>query len=376
MRDNKSVHNMRKLKEDMDKDNKGCSDTFLIVNPSSSSGSTGKGWEDLYTRIKEALGESPEVVFTEKSGDGTIRTRDFLRKGFKRIIAIGGDGTINEVANGFFILKGGGEEEGQGNANNIQHDYSNNNNNQKAPNNNNSRIPKAAALKPINSEAVIGFIPSGTRNVLAKSLNFPEGVMECCHNFVRGRTEKIDVISATVTDPNYRSKISTRIFLNAAEIGFAAEIIGRSKSVRNKVKSRLVSTVAGIVATMPTYQSNLCEVIIYDGREKILTNVTMGVVANGKYLGGGFMAAPKASISDGLLDVVILKDSGSLKMLDELVKIKNGDYKYEGDIFYMQAKKVSIISKERDVTVTVDGEPMGILPATFQVIQNALKINM
>ena len=80
-------------------------DTVLIVNPQSSSGSTGKGWEDLYIKIKEAFGETPEVAFTKKAGDGTTIAVRFLKKGFKKIIAIGGDGTINEVANGFFFLK-------------------------------------------------------------------------------------------------------------------------------------------------------------------------------------------------------------------------------------------------------------------------------
>ena len=155
-----------------------------------------------------------------------------------------------------------------------------------------------------------------------------------------------------------------------------AEIIDKSKKVRNKVKSRLVSTVTSVALTLPYYESNLCEVSIDDGRENILTKMTMCVIANGRYLGGGFMAAPKANVSDGLLDIVILKDSGSLKMLDDLVNIKDGDYANEPDILYRQAKKVSIKSKERDVTVAIDGEPIGNLPATFEVLRSALSIGM
>src|SRR5215216_7264317 len=77
--------------------------TALVVNPTSASGSTGKDWDTQFTKIKQTFGENPEIVFTKKSGDGTSLTRDLLKKGFKRIIAIGGDGTINEVANGFFV---------------------------------------------------------------------------------------------------------------------------------------------------------------------------------------------------------------------------------------------------------------------------------
>jgi diacylglycerol kinase family enzyme len=109
----------------------------------------------------------------------------------------------------------------------------------------------------------------------------------------------------------------------------------------------------------------------------------MVVIANGRYLGGGFQAAPKASMSDGLLDIVILKNSGSFKMLEEFMSMKNGNYTSDDqDIIYIQAKKVTIKPKQEDekkrgdITVTIDGEPIGILPATFQVYQNALTIRM
>jgi diacylglycerol kinase (ATP) len=339
-------------------------DTLLVANPTSSSGSTGKDWENLYFMIKETFGGNAQVVFTRKAGDGTLLTRRFLKKGFKRVIAIGGDGTINEVANGFFIA-----EERQADKNNPT--PSKNNDGQE----NKNHLPPPDILKPVNSEAVMGIIPSGSRNVLAKSLNLPQGISECCHNFVQGNTQKLDVLTATVTSPSdLHSKVSTRIFLNAAEIGFGAELIDRSKKVRSKVKSRLVSTITSVVATLPAYESNICELLFDDGQEKVVTKMTMGVIANGKFLGGGFMAAPEASFSDGLLDVVILKDSGSLKMIDELANIKRGDYTNEADVFYKQAKKVSIKSKERDVTVAIDGEPIGILPATFQVNLHALTV--
>jgi YegS/Rv2252/BmrU family lipid kinase len=340
--------------------------TALVVNPTSASGSTGKDWDAQFAKIKQIFGENPEIAFTKKSGDGTSLTRDLLNKGFNKIIAIGGDGTINEVANGFFVSLD--REERKLNARNQKR----------------GQFYKPAVLKPINPEAIMGLVPSGTRNVLARSLDFPEDIAQCCNNFMVGKSRKIDVISATVTSSSTTSARPSdgrptpvrRIFLNAAELGVAAEIIGRSKKVREKVKSRLVSTVTSLAVTVPYYESNLCEISIDDGKENILTKVTMCVIANGRYLGGGFMAAPKANVSDGLLDLVILKDSGSLKMLDEFINIKDGNYANEPDILYRQAKKVSIKSKERDVTVAIDGEPIGILPATFVVLKNALTIRI
>lgn len=330
----------------------------VIVNPKSASGLTGKNWDSLHLMIKRLFGDNIQVAFTEKSGDGTTLTSNFIKKGYKKIVAIGGDGTINEVANGFF------EEDMRihGNENNS---------------NGNNSFLNQAVLKPINSDVVMAVFPCGTRNVLVKSLDLPEEFAECCQNFEACKLQKIDVISVRARNMENHSKAASRIFLNAAEIGIGAEIIDKAKKVRNVVNSRFISTLTGLFSTVPAYESSLCEISIDDGHEDILTKMTMGVVANGRFLGGGFKAAPEANILDGLLDVVILKESSNLEMIENFLNIKDGDYTNEGDIFYRQAKKVSIKSKEdRDIPVTIDGEPIGILPATFEVLQNALTIRM
>ncbi|HEY9490760.1 MAG TPA: diacylglycerol kinase family protein, partial [Nitrososphaeraceae archaeon] len=288
------------------------------------------------------------------------------------------DGTINEVANGFFCVEKrpirSSYVANVGNKNNYNID---NNHNANA-----SAIVDSMVVKAINSEAIMGVLPSGTRNVLVKSLDMPDGIEECCQTFVCGKQKKIDVISVATTDPETRLSLPIRIFLNAAEIGIAAEIIDKSKKIRNKINSRLISTVSSLMSTVPTYESTIYEIIIDDGRETILTRVTMCIVANGKYLGGGFKAAPNAVVSDGLLDIVILKNSNSLEMVSNFINIKKGTYDKDDDVLYIQAKKVSIKPKEeeeikkRDIAVTIDGEPLGILPATFQIIHDALTVRM
>lgn len=342
-------------------------DTLLVINPTSSSGSTGKGWDNLYVKIKDVFGKNSQIVFTKKANDGTMLTRKFLKKGVKKVFAIGGDGTINEVANGFFMP----ERKQDYKKKQQQVPFPTNN---VVGQNNKSDLPKPDTLMPINPETIFGIIPSGTRNVLARSLSLPQEIDECCHNYLEGGTKKIDVLTTAVTNPITRSKGPTRAFLNAAEIGFGAEVIDRSKKVRNRVKSRIVSTITSVIATLPTYESNNCEIVFDDGKDKVLTKMTMGVIANGKFLGGGFMAAPEASFSDGLLDVVILTDSSSIKMLDKLASIKTGNHTDEFDVIYKQVRKVSIKSLERDITVAIDGEPIGILPGTFQVNPYPLNI--
>jgi diacylglycerol kinase (ATP) len=333
-------------------------ETAVIVNPKSASGLTGRNWDSLHLMIKRLFGDNIQVAFTEKSGDGTTLTTNFIKKGYKKIVAIGGDGTINEVANGFFE-----EDIGiHGNENNS---------------NGNNSFLNQAVLKPINSDVVMAVFPCGTRNVLVKSLDLPEEFAECCQNFEACKLQKIDVISARATNVGNHSKAASRIFINAAEIGIGAEIIDKAKKVRNVVNSRFISTLTGLFSTVPAYESSLCEISIDDGHENILTKMTMVIIANGRFLGGGFKAAPEANILDGLLDVVILKESSNLEMIENFLNIKDGDYTNEGDVFYRQAKKISIKSKEnRDIPVTIDGEPIGILPATFEVLHNALTIRM
>ena len=333
-------------------DNSKFNDLIFILNPNSQGGNTGKNWDETYSQIKEFLPTNHQIIFTKKINDATLMTRKLLKEGYKNIVAVGGDGTINEVANGFFY-------------------------NRSSRNNSvtiSSGFKPRSHLKSVNPDGVLHIIPSGSRNVLAASLRLQyEGIDSFMH-INEMKKSKIDVIGVTTADKDDPTLTRNRIVLNAAEIGVGAEIINRSKKVRTKVKSRLISTVASIISTVPTYESNSCEIIL-DSDKTISSNLTMGIIANGQFLGGKFNAAPKANMSDGLMDLVILKNSGSLKMLDKLVSLKGDDsYTEEDNILYYQVSQVTLLSKGRNMTVTLDGEPIGILPASFKVYHNALSL--
>ena len=326
-------------------------DMILLINPNSQGGNTGKNWIDTYRNVKKFLPRHHKIIFTKKANDGISMTRKLLRKGYKNIVAVGGDGSINEVANGFFDF------DSQQTRNSIE-------------------FRLDPSLKLINPKGILHVVPSGSRNVLARSLELKHQGVESLIRIRHMKRRKIDVIAATITDKDNPSLTHDRIVMNAAEIGAGAEIIDRSKRVRGKVKNRLVSTMASIIATLPSYNSNKCDIII-DKHKKISSKMTMGIVANGRFLGGGFKAAPRAKFSDGLLDIIILKNSGSFKMIDKLIELKGtSTYKYEEDILYYQASEVKFLPKERDVTVTVsvDGEPIGMLPAIFKIYHNILNI--
>lgn len=192
------------------------------------------------------------------------------------------------------------------------------------------------------------------------------------------------IVAVVVKDINNSSNHIFRLFLNAAEIGVGAEIIERSKTVRNTTSSRILSTITSILITLPTYKSNTCEII--EGftddsniRNKLLTKMTMGIVANGSFLGGGFQAATRAEIADGLLDTIVIKNSDSFKILYKLINIKKGEESItnEDDIHYGQSQTVLWIADiKNNITVSLDGEPIGILPAYFKVNPQSIKIKV
>jgi diacylglycerol kinase family enzyme len=235
---------------------------ILIVNPNSQGGTTGKNWNLTYEKIKKFLPTPHRIVFTKKANDGTNLTRKLLKKGYDHIAAIGGDGTINEVANGFFNIN---------------------------PKNSSALDPMKfrpeSRLSPVNAKAALWIIPSGSRNVLASSLGIMHQGIDSFRRISHMKKRKIDVIGVTIADKDNPASTRSRIVLNAAEMGVGAEIISRSKRVRGKINNRFLSTIAGIVSTLPTYESNECDIIM-DGGRKITSNVTMAVVANGKFLGG------------------------------------------------------------------------------------------
>ena len=310
------------------------SSSVIIINPKSQGGATENN--TVLNKILNKLFHKSKIIYTKKHGDATRLTRYYLKRGYKEVVAVGGDGTINEVANGFF-----------------EYDEGSNN------------------VKYINPKAIFSFIPSGTRNVFANSLNLPMDLEEYIKKKDELKPKKIDVISAQYTIPGTKKFSKPRLCFNAVEIGAGAEIIERSKLVRNKVNNRLLSTITGIISTLPAYESNLCEIII-DDKITIKLNITMCIISNGKYLGGSFKVAPQAQIDDGFLDIIIVKNSGSFKMLKELISMKSGVYYEKRNILYFRAKKIYLESKEREVSLSLDGEPIGALPASFQVLQKKL----
>lgn len=250
-------------------------------------------------------------------------------------------------------------------------------------------LSKFIHIEYVNSEAILTVLPGGTRNILVKSLGLPSDFEECCKVVTSTDSyKKIDIITAIVRNrkddkEEEKEDYVSRVILNAAEIGIGAEVINRSKMVRDRISSRLLSTITGVLATIPTYQSNVCELIEFFNDtdnanvKKLLTNMTMAMVSNGSIMGGGFNAATKAEMDDGLLDTIIVKNSGGLKILDKLADIRRGEESIanQDEIYYGQSQSIALLTDlENNITVSVDGEPIGILPSYFKVFPLSINV--
>ncbi len=146
---------------------------ILLLNPNSQGGNTGKNWVETYNKVKDFLPKAHRIIFTKKANDGISMTRKLLRKGYKNIVAVGGDGTINEVANGFFDLESQNKQ---------AKDF--------------GKLRVDSRLKLINPKGIMHVIPSGSRNVLARSLELKHQGAESLMRIRHMKRRKIDVIAS------------------------------------------------------------------------------------------------------------------------------------------------------------------------------------
>ncbi|MBC7901134.1 MAG: diacylglycerol kinase family lipid kinase [Saprospiraceae bacterium] len=308
---------------------------LVIVNPKSASGSTRENWSQLASDIRTHFGAF-SVAFTKCAGDGTRLAREACESGRKFIIACGGDGTINEVANG--ILNSGQDVE-------------------------------------------LGVLPSGTGGDFRRTLGMPQSPREAAKALRQGETKLIDV--GKVTFQNHDNETASRYFLNVTSFGLAASIIERvksnsaldwlpSSSVRGKASFALstLQEVIGLDAVTVRVQ--------IDGREEKTLNTVNFCIANARFFGGGMKIAPDAKINDGFLDVINIGDIKTAKVLLKAYTLYNGSHLDLSEVKSTLARRIVTrpMNSSDDVFIEVDGELPGKLPAIYEIVPNALRIRV
>jgi len=308
---------------------------LVIVNPKSAAGATKGKWAEMASDLRTHFG-AYSVAFTKKTGDGNELAKRGIENGRKFIIACGGDGTVNEVANG--ILETGEDVE-------------------------------------------LGVLPSGTGGDFRRTLGMPQTIREAAIALRKGETKQMDV--GRVTFQNFQDETVSRYFLNVSSFGLAASIIERVKTtsslgwlphdtIRGKASFAL-SMLQEVVGIDP----DSVRIRIDDSDEKVIHTVNF-CVANSRYFGGGMKIAPDAKINDGFFDVVNIGNIGTLKILLNAHTLYMGTHLDLPEVKTKLAKRIeaSPVDNKTEIHIETDGELPGKLPAVYEIIPGALKIRI
>lgn len=308
---------------------------LVIINPTSAGGATADAWPGLASDLGSHFGAFTPV-FTEGAGHATEIAAVAARKGTKLIIACGGDGTISEVANGI-LLSG--------------------------------------------RDAELGILPSGTGGDFRKTIGIPSRPRDAAEILRTGRARQIDVGRVTFT--GNKGQQETRYFLGVASFGMTAEVIERVKQ-RNpewlpfRAPKWLTGRLSfGLSMLQTAMQSQARRVIVQadDKPDQQLTLVAL-CIANARYFGGGMKIAPDAKLDDGKFDVVSIGDLGAFKIFTNAPRLYFGAHLGMQQVGHLRAAKVVArpTAKAEQISIEIDGELPGRLPATFQIVPHALRV--
>ena len=282
---------------------------FAIVNPIAGGGYAGEIYRSV---LKEFEKFDLEFHLTSGPGNATELAKAALENGFTHLVCIGGDGTLNEIV-------------------------------------------QSIAKSPI----ILVPISAGTGSDFVKSTNIRDipSVVEAMNN---NTSRSIDLGKVTRNG-------ETRYFLNILEVGFGAQVMKRVNSRRKSHDGR--SFTSAVLATIPSYRPYEISITHENGSESM--KVAEIIIANGRYFGGGMLAAPNADLDDGLLDVHIVKGAGKLQLLTKLRKLKDGRHINDPVVSSMRSSSLKLKGK---APVEIDGEDFGELPIEVGVENNAIRL--
>jgi diacylglycerol kinase (ATP) len=284
----------------------------VILNPSAGSAA---GLDDIVTRIGRLRGA--EIRLTSKPGSAARLAKTALRKGRELIIAAGGDGTLNEVINGI------GENLG---------------------------------------DAAVGLIPLGTGNDFARTIGVPADIEEAIDLIRAGETRPVDLVRVTSD--------AVRYFVNVSAGGFSGLVNEKLTAEMKKTWGPLayLRSAAAALPELRGYQTTLA----FDNAESLRIELYNVVVANGRYVAGGTLIAPEASIDDGLLDIVLIPKRPATELAVLAAQVALGTHLSSETVVFRRASKLTVNSSP-GMWFNVDGELVGNEPARFEILSRALR---
>jgi diacylglycerol kinase (ATP) len=301
---------------------------LVIVNPAARNGAVGRAWDTLAARLT-TLGIDAETMHTERPGHATELVRAGLRDGPRLVVAVGGDGTVNEVVNGFY--------DGD---------------------------------TAISASSELAVVPIGTGRDGVRTYGISGKPEKAIALLADGATRTIDLGRATYA--SHAGPEESRLFLNIASCGLSGAVAERA----NRTSKRLGGTPAFLWATIATFAGwkNVPFTVTLDGeRRELVANNT--IVANGRYFGGGMHIAPDARPDDGELDAIIFGDVGRLDLALNMHRLYRGTILRHPKASHRLARTISV-ETARPLPIEIDGEQPGMTPVRFEVVPAALRLRV
>lgn len=243
--------------------------------------------------------------------------RDAVRKGFKLIVAAGGDGTLNDVVNGV-----------------------------------------AASADKVR----IGVLPLGTGNDFARSLGLPAQLDDCVELLRSGRSRAVDLVRVTSD--------RVRHFVNVSAGGFSG-VMNEKMTLDLKQKWGPLAYLRGAAAALSELRAYRTS-IAFDNHQALSLELYNVVIANGRYVAGGTPIAPRAEIDDGWLDVILVPQLPVRQLAVIAAQIVLGTHTSNEAVIFERAKRVAVKSRP-GMWFNVDGELVGNEPAVFEIVPRALR---
>lgn len=300
---------------------------MFIVNPVSSNGSTGNKWPELKKQFEDALGEI-SYELTKAPMHATELVRKALEDGYQIIVSVGGDGTMNEVLNGFF------NDEGE----------------------------------PINSKAYLTVFSLGTGCDFIKTLEQKKGIEHVIAVLKREKEKIIDVGWLIASETDNRK----RYYLNIADSGLGGATTFRVNK-KTKILKGFLSFLLASVHSLFTYVDKSVTVEL-DGELVASGLINSVIVANGKYFGGGMKIAPDAVLDDGLLDLIIIHHMHKPMLFKSFLSIYKGNHIKNPYCTFYKGRHVIIKASGDEMLTELDGEQAGTTPAEFGISPSSIKI--
>jgi YegS/Rv2252/BmrU family lipid kinase len=294
----------------------------VIINPAARGGKTARQWPMISELLKR--NDIPfDYAFTEGTGHGIELVKEAIDNGYELVVAVGGDGTVNEVVNGIIDKDG-------------------------------------------KSKATLGIICTGTGRDCIRSLNIPDDFSKACKVLANRNCINIDLGYVEYIS-NGRKK--QRYYINTAGLGFAASVAERTRRFK-----RLGGTMPFLIAFSAVFVPYKAKdiVINIDGQIRQERSLLI-TVNNGRYFGGGMKITPDADTCDGLLDVVTIRDVNKLRLLYNFPRLYKGTHITHPKVNTYKAKLIDVGTSER-LLLQLDGEVVGEAPANFRVIPSALRV--